>query len=211
MSPLLAWSMIDEGGATTGSMPMSFDVSETYIYAYIVFAAVYVLVSLALFATAMRVSPGLSRNRQPTTIIDEEHARQALDVVAHGQRLIDYTQLATLLPLAYIVGSMALGSIIVQGPSLARPVNVAWVALTAVCAISALLFTALAIHHGGRIGRTSEIPDELPDPVPQALQRLGLRLGVSAALLLLVAVFMVLNLWSIIESLDTLPLVDFML
>jgi len=34
---------------------------------------------------------------------------------------------------------------------------------------------------------------------------------VSATLLLLVAVFMVLNLWSIMDSIDVLPAVDFLL
>jgi hypothetical protein len=190
---------------------MSFGTSETYIYAYIVFAAVYLFASVAFFGSAIRVSTGLSRSRSVSGTVDPDDTRIATEVVTHSQKLIDYTQLSTLLPLIYIVGSLFLGSIITKTVEMARPVNIAWVLLTGGCALASIIFTFLGMRESSRIGSATDIPDPLPDPIPSALQRLGLRMGVSATLLLLVAVFMVLNLWSIMDSIDVLPAVDFLL
>jgi hypothetical protein len=67
------------------------------------------------------------------------------------------------------------------------------------------------MRESGAIGKTSDLPEQLAGRMPEALQRVGVRLGVSAALLLLVAVFTLLNLWSVISSLDALSAVDFLL
>ncbi|MDP2299232.1 MAG: hypothetical protein U1E08_01870 [Coriobacteriia bacterium] len=190
---------------------MSFGASNTYIYAYIVFACVYLVASFTFVASALRVSTGLSRARQTPT----ESARTAngavTSVLSHGQRLIDYTQLSTLLPLVYIVGSMFLGTVIMRNTDIARTVNLGWIAFTVACAAASILLTILGIRESGAIGGTSDLSERLSGRAPEALQRVGLRLGVSAALLLLVAVFTLLNLWSVISSLDTLSAVDFLL
>ena len=111
----------------------------------------------------------------------------------------------------YIVGSVFLGSMIVRNTDMVRAINVIWIVFTVVCATSSVLLTVLGMRESGAIGKTSDLPEQLADRVPEALQRVGVRLGVSAALLLLVAVFTLLNLWSVISSLDALSAVDFLL
>ncbi|MBN2847058.1 MAG: hypothetical protein JXP72_01260 [Coriobacteriia bacterium] len=190
---------------------MSFGTSETYIYAYIVFAGVYLVASFTFVASALRVSTGLSRARQTSTSVEASPSSRASAVLSHSQRLIDYTQLSTLLPLVYIVGSVFLGSMIVRNTDMARAINVIWIVFTVVCAVSSVLLTVLGMRESGAIGKTSDLPEQLAGRMPEALQRVGVRLGVSAALLLLVAVFTLLNLWSVISSLDALSAVDFLL
>lgn len=189
---------------------MSFGVSETYIYAYIIFAVVYLVASFTFVAAALRVSTGLSKARSADTV-DAAGANGARSLINHGQRLIDYTQLSTLLPLVYIVGSMFLGSVIMRSTDIARAVNVAWILFTVACAAASVLLALLGLREYGAIGRTSELVQQFGSRTPEAVQRIGLRLGVSAALLLLVAVFTLLNLWSVVSSLDTLKAVDFLL
>ncbi len=192
---------------------MAFGTSTTYIYAYVAFASVYLIASFTFVASAFRVSTGLSRARQTAAPAEATTVRPAAisAVIDHGQRIIDYTQLATLLPLVYIVGSMFLGSVITRDVDLARTVNVGWVVFTILCAIASIGLTTLGIRESGAIGYASDLPGDLGNRAPEALQRIGTRLGVSAALLLLVAVFTMLNLWSIVSSLDALSAVDFLL
>lgn len=192
---------------------MAFGTSTTYIYAYIAFASVYLIASFTFVASALRVSTGLSRARQTATPAEATTMRPASlgAVIDHGQKIIDYTQLATLLPLVYIVGSLFLGSVITRDVELARMVNVGWVVFTMLCGIASIGLTTLGIRESGAIGFASELPGDLGGRAPDALQRIGTRLGVSAALLLLVAVFTMLNLWSIVSSLDALSAVDFLL
>jgi hypothetical protein len=191
---------------------MSFGTSTTYINAYIVFALVYLIASFTFVASALRVSTGLSRTRpQESTSDGEAPATSVGAVIDHGQRIVDYTQLATLLPLVYIVGSLFLGSVIIRDIGLARMMNVSWIAFTAICCIASLMFAALGIRESGAIGYGARPPRDVSGQTPEALQRVGTRLGVSAALLLLVAVFTLLNLWSIVSSLDALSAVDFLL
>jgi quinol-cytochrome oxidoreductase complex cytochrome b subunit len=184
---------------------MSFGTSETYIYAYIAFASVYLVASFTFVASALRVSTGLSKRSSAATA--EEISPTAVTlVVDHGQKVVDYTQLSTLLPLVYIVGSMFLGSVIGREVALARTINVVWIVFTVLCAVASIGLAVLGIRESGAIGSRT-----LPAQTPEAVQRIGVRLGVSAALLLLVAVFTALNLWSIISSLDALSKVDFLL
>ncbi len=194
---------------------MPFGASSTYIYAYIVFASVYLIASFAFVASAVRVSSGLVRSRSTKT--DASAASTASpastlkNLVGHGQRIIDYAQLATLLPLVYIVGSLFLGSMIARDIALARLVNVSWVSFTVMCALVIIVLAVLGIRESGEISQSPGLPDNVSGQAPEALQRVGVRLNVSAALLLLVAVFTMLNLWSIISSLDALSAVDFLL
>lgn len=190
---------------------MSFGTSETYIYAYIAFASVYLIASLTFVARALRVGTGLSRSRQLAS--DEQTPASAGAVnalIGHGQRVIDYTQLATLLPLVYIVGSMFLGSVITHDLGLARAVNVGWVLFTAACAVAIVFLAVLGIRESGELGH-SRPAGALTVSASDAVQRIGARLSVSAALLLLVAVFTMLNLWSVVSSLDALSAIDFLL
>ena len=117
---------------------MSFGTSTTYIYAYIAFASVYLVASFTFVASALRVSTGLSRARQAMPAPDATTPSPAAvgTLIDHGQRIVDYTQLATLLPLVYIVGSLFLGSVITRDTDLAQMVNVGWVSFTIECAPS---------------------------------------------------------------------------
>lgn len=186
---------------------MSFGTSQTYIYAYIGFASVYLIASFAFVANALRVSVGLSRSRQAIPAEGANPAPVVSEVLDQGQRIIDSAQLATLLPLVYIVGSMFLGSVIVRDTGLARTVNVGWIAFTVACAVASVWLSVSGVRAAGAIGRAEFDGAH----APEAVQRIGVRLGVSAALLLLVAVFMLLNLWSVAGSLDALSTVDFLL
>lgn len=192
---------------------MSFGSSTTYIYAYIAFAAVYLVASFTFVAAALRVSTGLSRARRAAQQVDStaSSASAAGDVLGHGQRIVDYTQLTTLLPLVYIVGSMFLGSVIVRDTDLARLINVGWIAFTLICAFASMTLAVLGIRESGAISNAPTLSQDLGGQAADALQRIGARLGVSAALLLLVAVFTLVNLWSIVASLSSLKAVDFLL
>jgi hypothetical protein len=190
---------------------MSFGASETYIYAYIAFASVYVISSFVFVASALRVSTGLSRARQSAPSDDTAAASAVAGVVNHGQKVVDFAQLSTLLPLVYIVGSMFLGSVIAREVAMARAINIGWIAFTVLCAIASVFFAVVGIRESGAISHVPGIPESASGRAPEAVQRIGVRLGVSAALLLLVAVFTLLNLWSIISSLDALSAVDYLL
>lgn len=192
---------------------MSFGASTTYIYAYIAFAAVYLVASFTFVAAALRVSTGLSRARQAaqpseTAVLPASAAGEVLD---HGQRIVDYTQLATLLPLVYIVGSLFLGSMIVRDTDLARVVNIGWVAFTLICGLASVALAVMGIRESNAISNAPSPAQEIGGKASDALQRIGTRLGVSAALLLLVALFTLVNLWSIVTSLSELRAVDFLL
>lgn len=188
---------------------MSFGTSETYIYTYIAFALVYLIASFTFVASAVRVSTGLAKSSR-TVAVGDNHVPTSVPVlIGHGQKIVDYTQLSTLLPLVYIVGSMFLGSAISRDADLARLVNIVWVTFTAVCGASSVILAVLGIRQTNSIGH-DEL-DGLPQQTPEPVQRLGVRLGVSSALLLLVAVFTALNLVSVIMSLDALNAVDFLL
>lgn len=192
---------------------MSFGASTTYIYAYIAFAAVYLVASFTFVAAALRVSTGLSRARQAaqpseTAVLPASAAGEVLD---HGQRIVDYTQLATLLPLVYIVGSLFLGSMIVRDTDLARVVNIGWVAFTLICGLASVALAVMGIRESNAISNAPSLAQEIGGKASDALQRIGTRLGVSAALLLLVALFTLVNLWSIVTSLSELRAVDFLL
>ncbi len=189
---------------------MSFGASETYIYAYIAFASVYLVASFTFVASALRVSASFSKGHRAVATGEQVSPSAVASVIGHGQRIVDYTQLATLLPLVYIVGSMFLGSVITRNTDLARTVNMVWVAFTAVSAISSVGLAVLGIRESGAINHTPGV-ESLSQQTPEALQRIGVRLGVSAALLLLVAVFTMLNLWSVMSSLEWLSTVDFLL
>lgn len=187
---------------------MSFGVSETYIYAYIAFAFVYLLASSTFVASALRVSTGLSKATKAAVHADAT-ASPATSVIGHGQKIVDYTQLSTLLPLVYIVGSMFLGSVISRNVDLARTMNIAWVAFTVLCAAASVGLAALGIRESSVVHHASE--QGLVAQSPEAVQRIGIRLSVSAALLLLVAVFTLLNLLSVLSSLEALSAADFLL
>lgn len=190
---------------------MPFTDSVTYIYAYITFAVVYLAGSIVSATSALRVSNGISR--APHTGEGAAHAPAAMgDVIGHGQRLLDYTQMATLLPLIYTVGSVFLGSFVAEDTSLARSLNVIWLVFTLICAAAAIILSVLALREAQTIRSISGDTWGLGRAhAPEALQKVGLRLGVSAALLLLVAVFIMLNLWSVAGNMGTLSSTGFLL
>ncbi|PKQ20132.1 MAG: hypothetical protein CVT66_06615 [Actinobacteria bacterium HGW-Actinobacteria-6] len=182
---------------------MALSSSSTYIYAYVVFAVVYLASSIAFVFSAVRVSTSLSRVRDIAGDSGRASAEPGLvvrDYVSHSQRLVDYTQLATLLPLVYVVGSMFLGSLILGGTG-HTGINYGWITFTAAATIASIAFVVLGMRESAKLGHLKDI-DEAKGSAADVLQRIGVRLGVSAALLLLVAVFMLLNLFSVLSSIE---------
>ncbi|MBN2247401.1 MAG: hypothetical protein JW733_01735 [Coriobacteriia bacterium] len=185
---------------------MSFGSTTMYIYAYIAFALVYLIGSAISATSALRISLLLSRSHST----DSGNVTPAPlgPVLGYGRRLVDCTQAATVLPLVYIVGSMFLGSLIARDPDAARAINVAWVVFTLVCAAASIVLAALALKAYRQMGPAYR---QTSGAAPDALQRVGVRLGVSAALLLVVAAFTLLNAWSVVGDLGALQAVDFLL
>ncbi|MHB1136138.1 MAG: hypothetical protein ACYDHQ_02315 [Coriobacteriia bacterium] len=185
---------------------MSFTSTTTYIYAYVAFALVYLVGSAIAAASALRISLLLSRPRPADP--DSAFASPLGTLLGHGRRLVDYTQAATVLPLVYIVGSMFLGSLIARNPDTARAINVVWIVFTLVCAAASIMLAALAFK---AYRQMRQAPGQVTGTSPDVLQRVGVRLGVSAALLLVVAAFTLVNVWSVVGDLDALKAADFLL
>lgn len=185
---------------------MSFASTTTYIYAYVAFALVYLVGSVIAAASALRISLLLSRPHP-----DESEPSTPLPVgtlLGHGRRLVDCTQAATVLPLVYIVGSMFLGSLIARNPDAARAVNVVWVVFTLVCAAASIVLAAVALKAYRQMRQAS---GQAAGTSADVLQRVGVRLGVSAALLLVVAAFTLVNMWSVVGDFGALKAADFLL
>lgn len=192
---------------------MTLSSSSTYIYTYVIFAVVYLASSVAFVVNAVRVSTALSRAHELTDHPEQRHINRTSpavgEVISHSQRLVDYTQLATLLPLVYVVGSMFLGSLILGGTHHAS-VNVGWVTLTVAATVASVAFVVLGLRESAKLNHLEDLAGATGNAA-DALQRIGLRLGVSAALLLLVAVFMTLNLYSILSGIQGLLGVQFLI
>lgn len=185
---------------------MSFASTTTYIYAYVAFALVYLAGSAVSAISALRISAALSR---PESSAPRSATPASLgDILGHGRRLVDCTQAATILPLIYIVGSMFLGSLIARDPRTAGAINVVWVIFTLVCAAASILLAIVALRTYRQMKLES---DRAAGTAPEALQRVGTRLGVSVALLIVVAAFTLLNVWSVVGDLGVLKATDFLL
>lgn len=179
--------------------------SSAYIYLYVMFAVVYMASSIAFVFNALRVSTSLSRARDAVPVSDRvlrEPGPEIGEFISHSQRLVDYTQIATLLPLVYVVSSMFLGSLILGGTG-HTTVNYGWIALTVAATAASVAFVVLGMRESMALG-TLDVLDGTSGRVNDVLQRIGMRLGVSAALLLLMAVFMVLNLYSVLSGMQDL-------
>jgi len=184
---------------------MAFASSSAYVYLYVTFAVVYMASSSAFVLNALRVSTALSRTREVAPTSNRAPREPGPEVglfIAHSQRLVDYTQLATLLPLAYVVGSMFLGSLILGGSGHVG-VNYGWVALTVAATAASVVFVVLGMRESAALG-SPEVLRNVSGRMNDALQRIGIRLGVSAALLLLMTVFMLLNLFSVLSGMQDL-------
>lgn len=185
---------------------MSFSSTTTYIYTYVAFALVYLVGSAVSAASAMRMSVRLSQARTPPD--DSTTPAQLGPVLNYGRRLVDYTQAATILPLVYIVGSILLGSLVARSAEAARTINIVWIVFTLICAASSIVLAVLALK---TYRQMRPISGKVADGAPDAVQQVGVRLGVSAALLLVVAAFTLLNVWSVVGDLGALKAVDFLL
>ena len=96
-------------------------------------------------------------------------------------------------------------------PGCARLINMGWVVFTLLCAAASVGLAALGIRESGAISPDPRSRRTLPTRIRRA-RGIGTRLGVSAALLLLVASSRdAFNLWSIVRSLDALRAADFLL
>lgn len=184
---------------------MAFASSSAYIYLYLAFAVVYMLSSLTFVFNAFRVSTLLSRTHDLVLATDEtprEPGPEIRTFISHSQRLIDYTQLATLLPLAYVVGSMFLGSLILGGSG-HTAVNYGWIALTVLATGASVAFAVLGARESRALG-TPNASLGTTARTNDALQRVSMRLGVSASMLVLMTVFMLLNLYAVLSGMQDL-------
>ncbi|HZL05683.1 MAG TPA: hypothetical protein VFE45_09745 [Coriobacteriia bacterium] len=181
-----------------------------YLYAYVVFAVVYIMSCAAFVGNALRLARPLVDLRRTVAASPPpaEHSNAARELIDRSQRLVGYTQLATLLPILYIVGGALLGTLITRSGG-SGLVSVAWLTFTVVTAAAALLFAVLALRMSSGLA-----PEELRDPsgvTTEALNRIGIRLGVSAALMLLMAVFTLLNLYTILSNADLFQAAEYVL
>ncbi len=184
---------------------MALGSASAYVYLYVLFAVVYLASSIAFVFNALRVSTSLSRTHSDLPSpghVSTEPGPGTSEFIAHSQRLVDYTQLATLLPLVYVVVSMFLGSLILGGTGHAT-VNYGWIALTVAATLASVAFVVLGMRESKALGPVDAL-EGTNGRVNDTLQRIGMRLGVSAALLLLMSVFMVLNLYSVLSGMQNL-------
>lgn len=191
---------------------MTFSSSSTYIYTYVLFAVVYLASCLAFVVNAARISMSLSKSRDGAYdpgLSAAEADGDVREVVIHSQRLIDFTQLAALLPLVYVVGSMFLGSLILGGTE-HTAVNSGWIGLTAVAAIASLALAVMGVRESARL-KTLDSIENISGRTVEALQRIGVRLGISTAVLFLVAIFMILNLFSVLSGVEGLLGTEFLI
>ena len=191
---------------------MAFASSSAYIYLYLAFAVVYLVSSLAFVFSAFRVSMVLSRAHDLVLATDETPREPGPEIsafISHSRRLVDYTQLATLLPLAYVVGSMFLGSLILGG-SAHTGVNYGWIALTVLATGASVAFAVLGARESYALG-TPNVLMGTTARTNDVLQRIAMRLGVSAAMLVLMTVFMLLNMYSVLSGMQDLLGVQFLI
>lgn len=185
--------------------------SATYVYTYIAFALAYLVSGLILAIRGFRTSAALSKAGRSAP----EHGVPALDLarsyVGHAQRLVDYTQLATLLPLGYIVGSVFLGSAILRNRDWAGIANTLWIAATLVAIGASIVLTTRAAKAGRALAEMDAEEAIIGERTADAAHKLASRLGVSTVLLVLVTVFTMLNLWSVIANISTLLELDYVL
>lgn len=181
-----------------------------YVYAYVVFAVVYLMSCAAFVGNALRLARPLVAMRRTVTAAPQpvERAGAVRELIDRSQRLVDYTQLATLLPILYIAGGALLGTLITRSGG-SRYIGLAWLTFTIVAAAAALLFAVLALRLSSGV-----MPANLAEPsgvTTETLNRIGIRLGASAALMLLVAVFTVLNLYTILTNVDVFGSAEYLL
>lgn len=181
--------------------------AATYIYAYVTFAAVYLAAAAACVVAAFRASARIAKCSQETAPGSAGEAPER--IVSRASRLLDWVQGAALLPIAYVVVSAGLGSLILKGQP-ASVMNLFWVALTAVSAGVAVMLAVLGMRELLAIGETHVAcgPDT---PAARDLQRISNRLGASAVVLLVVGLFVAVNLLSVLTDLGTLLKTDFLL
>jgi hypothetical protein len=184
-----------------GILPVT---SSTYVYTYIAFALAYLVSSATLAVTAFRTSGGLSKAGRSADPQGRPALELAREYVGHGQRLVDLAQLATLLPLAYIVGSIFLGSAILRNQDWAGMANALWVAITVVAIGASVMLAAGGTKEARALSDIDAEQAIVGERTADAAHKLASRLGISTTLLVLVALFTMLNLWSVAGNLGTL-------
>jgi len=185
--------------------------SSTYVYTYIAFALVYLVSSLALTIRAYRASGAMSRAGSDADPEGNPTAELAFEYVDHGQRLIDIAQLAMLLPLAYIVGSIFLGSTILRDQSWAGTINSVWIGITFVAIAASILLAVKATKEAHALSEMDAESTVVGQQVVDATRKLASRLGISTTLLAMISLFILANLWSVLSNLDTLLNLDYVL
>lgn len=185
--------------------------SSTYIYTYIAFALVCIVSDVTLVLKTIGASEHISKAGKTAAVDGHPILELAREYIGHGQRLVDYVQLATLLPLAYIVGSIFLGSAILRNQDWSGIANTLWIVITVLAMAASIILAARGtreVHALSKIDTDKAIADER---VSNATHKLAGRLGISTTLLVLVTAFIALNLWSVMSNLNTLLNLDYVL
>lgn len=185
--------------------------SSTYVYTYIAFALAYIGSSLLLVVHAFKTSGLLSSAGRNARRDGRPTFELARTFVAHGQRVVDYTQLATLLPLLYIVLSVGLGSAILRDRAWAGVANAAWIVITLLGIGTCMLLVGRTIKEAHALAEMDATTAVTGERTADAASRLGGRLGMSAGLLVLVLVFTALNLWAVASNISTMLGLDYVL
>ncbi|MDO9557397.1 MAG: hypothetical protein Q7J82_07440 [Coriobacteriia bacterium] len=178
--------------------------STTYVYTYIAFAVVYLGAALTLVVDALRMTTGLATAGRTTPTDNRPAFELARECVKHGQHMVDYTQLATLLPLAYIVGSIFLGSAVLRNQDWAAIANALWVTITTVAIGASIILAVRGAKETRALSRIDVGEAMVGERTSQASHKLASRLRTSTVLLVLVVAFTTLNLWSVVSGLNTL-------
>lgn len=178
--------------------------STVYVYAYVAFALAYLISTVILSLKALFVRKVLTSISRAEVAENTTTTIMVREMLAGGQRMVDYAQLGTLLPLTYIVTSVFLGSRILLDRSHAGAANTVWVVFTLI-GIGASILLAVRGRDAARAAAKGDLDGlSTNDQAALAGERIARRLGMSLSLLALVVVFMTLNLWSIVTNLDTL-------
>lgn len=171
-----------------------------YVYSYIVFALVYVVAGTIFSVRTFKASNHLARQRRALRATNDEGGLVVFDE-QRAWRMIDHAQLATLLPLAYVVCSIFLGSLILKGNGSAALANTIWVLVTILATLAVL---ALLLRDPGRHTPAEPLRETFATSDPAVHRRIATRLGFSAALLTFITAFMALNAWAVLTNMQQL-------
>ena len=185
--------------------------SSTYVFAYLAFAIIYLMTGTWLTIVSVRAGSEMAQGsrRARTNVAGSRDLTR--EYIGQGAHLVDYAQLATLLPLAYILASIFLGSAALRAQRWTGAANALWVALTLVAIFVSVVLALRGIRRARRLAEIDAEAAIVGVEAADAARKIAGRLAVSAILLGLAVAFTTLNLWSVLTNLNTLLDVKYVL